>query len=155
VRLGACERLAGERREQPHETGGAVIELHARKEIGGNGSNHAGKCKTGSSFSEVSQGAALHVDEGFFTRGMHDFEDDAAPVGGLQKKIVIIFARQGMGGGRKPVQITSDSSSLGGADRRGYARFGHHGKKFNRGQTVGQTATFDRGGRLPSVKRKW
>ena len=87
----------------------------------------------GSTLGEMSERAALHVDEGLLSRGVHDFQYKLAGVGGDEVKVVVVFAGERM---RNGVEAVEGESQARGFERRNWrsdARFGHeHGEIVSR-----------------------
>ena len=59
----------------------------------------------GSALSEVSERAALHVDESALAGGVHDLQDELAEmgIGGDEVEVVVVFAGEWMHGGVEAV----------------------------------------------------
>jgi hypothetical protein len=78
------------------------------------------------------QHLALHLNEGVFPRGMHDFQDKFASAGRGQMKIVVILAWKRLGGDIEAEDFASQPRSFRFGDRLGYARFGNHAQNLIR-----------------------
>ena len=57
-----------------------------------------------STLGKVSEGAALHVDEGAFAGGMHDLQDKFAGIRGHEVEVVVVFTGERTGGGVDAVE---------------------------------------------------
>jgi hypothetical protein len=65
----------------------------------------------GSALSEVSERAALHVDEGALAGGVHDLQDQLVGmgIGGDEVEVVVVFAGEWMHGGVEAVEGESQA----------------------------------------------
>jgi hypothetical protein len=112
VWFGLGKRLAGKKSKQPDEASNSVFRLDAREELTLDGWNHARKNELRGAPGEMSQSLALHVNEGFLPRRMHDFQDKRTTIGREQLKVVVIFAGKEAGRGLKAVKIPRDPGSV-------------------------------------------
>jgi hypothetical protein len=115
-----------------------VFKIQARVESALRGRTDTRKSEMRRALSEVSESATLHVNEGLFASRMHEFEDEGATVGGCEEKIVVVFAREGAGGGVEGVKIASDARSFGRREKRSNAGFRHHARNCNGDGVAGQ-----------------
>jgi hypothetical protein len=80
---------------------------------------------------EVAERVRLHVDEGFFPRGMHDFEDKGSRIGSLQVEIIVVFAGERARRSFEAILAVGDARGVGRCERRSHASFGHHAGNCN------------------------
>jgi len=99
MRLDFCEWSAGHVGEKPGKANRAVRKSGVSEECAGRRRNNAGKIEMRGVVGKMSEGAALHVHEGFFAGGMHEFEDKLVRVAGGEMEIVVVFARKRFSGG--------------------------------------------------------
>ncbi len=85
-------------------------------------------------FGEMGERTALHIDEGFFAGGMHEFKDQGAGIRGEQMEIVVIFTGKRAGGSFQAVKIERDARGVGRSERQGDAGFRHHAGNCNGGE---------------------
>jgi hypothetical protein len=140
IRMG--EDRPGKKGEKPDEASSAVGNLNLRKEFAFRIGTNARERQVGSAAGEMNEGAALHVDERVFTRGVHDLQDKFARVGRDEAEIVVVFAGERMGNRVETVQGVRQSRSFLREDGRGDTRFGHeHGEIVSRewvGRQIGE-----------------
>jgi hypothetical protein len=133
MRIGASKERAGQEGEQPDKARGAIGELSFGEEFAIESGTDARKIKMGSAVGEVSEGAALHVNEGAFAGGMHDLQDKMAGIGGDEVEVVVVFAGERMRGSVEGVKGESQAGGFVSGDRRSDAGLGHeHGEIVSR-----------------------
>src|SRR5260370_25911777 len=104
MRIDLSQDRARRECEKPDEARGAIGES-SLGEVGGIKSGiDAGKRKIGSALGEVSEGAALHVNEGAVAGRVHDLEDELAGIGGHEGEVGVVFTGEWMGGGVAAVE---------------------------------------------------
>ena len=105
---------------------------------------------------KVSQGAALHVDEGFFPGNMHNLQYELSGIAINQMKIVVVLSGQRARRSFESILFESDSGSFRCRNGRCHAGFRHHAQNSNSPATVRQikqSRGLDRS-RLPSLNLK-
>ena len=104
MRIDLSKDSAGQECEKPDEARGAIGELGLREEFARGRRTGARKRKMRSTLSKVSEGAALHVDEGAFAGGMHDLQDKFAGIRGHEVEVVVVFTGERTSGGVDAVE---------------------------------------------------
>ena len=83
------------------------------------------------------QRLALHLDEGLFPGGMHDFQDKFASVNRREMKIIIVLAGERLGGDFEAENFPRNANGFRFGDRLGHALFGSHaGNLIRKGRTA-------------------
>jgi hypothetical protein len=133
MRIDLSQDGAGQECEEPDKARGCVGELSLNEEFAIESGMDAGKRKTGSAQGEVSESAALHINEGAFASGMHDLQDKLAGIGRHEVKVVVVFAREWMRGGVDAVEGKSQARGFLRGDWRSDTSLGHnHGEIVSR-----------------------
>jgi hypothetical protein len=133
MRIGLSQDRARQECEKPDEARGAIGKLSLGEELAIKSGTDAGKRKLGSALGEVSEGAALHVNEGAFAGGVHYLQDELARIRGHEAEVVVVFTGEWMGGGVEAVQGEGQARGFWRGDRRSDAGFGHdHGEIVSR-----------------------
>ena len=132
--LGFGEGDARKKGEEPDQAAGTAFGFDAREELPLASGNHARKGEMGSALSEVHEGAALHVNEGFIPGGMHDLEDKSARVGSEQMEIIVVLSGEGLRNGFKTVKTEGEARGIRRSERRSNAGFRHHAENCNGGK---------------------
>ena len=125
MRIDLSQDRAGQECEKPDEARGAIGELRLGEELATKSGTDAWKRKIGSALGEVSEGAALHVNEGAFAGRVHDLQDELAGIGGHEAEVVVVFTGEWMGGGVVAVEGEGQARGFWRGDRRSDAGFGH------------------------------
>lgn len=130
MRVDLSQDRARQKREKPDEARGAIGELSLGEELAIKSGTDAGKRKIGSALGEVSEGAALHVNEAAFAGRVHDLQDELARIGGHETEVIVVFTGKWMGGGVAAVEGEGQSRGFWRGDRRSNAGFGHDHDKI-------------------------
>jgi len=104
MRIDLSKDSTGQECEKPDEARGAIGELGLREEFARGRRADARKSKMRSTLGKVSEGAALHVDEGAFAGRMHDLQDKFAGIRGHEVEVVVVFTGERTGGGVDAVE---------------------------------------------------
>ena len=96
--MGLSKDRARQEGEKPDKAGSAIGELSLGEDVTVAGGIDARKRKMRSTLGKVSEGAALHVDEGAFAGGMHDLQDKFAGIRRHEVEVVVVFTGEGTGG---------------------------------------------------------
>ena len=92
LHFGQCG--ARQERQQPNDTADAIGGLHVRERLAAGVAIHPGKSKMRRALSQMIECPALHVDERFLARGVHDFQNKSASFRSGQMEIIVVFAGQ-------------------------------------------------------------
>jgi hypothetical protein len=90
------------------------------------------------------QRLALHLDEGLFPGGMHDFQNKFALVSRREMKIIVVLAGERLGRDFEAENFARNANCFHFSDRLGHARFWDHaGNLIRKGWTASILAEFN------------
>jgi hypothetical protein len=127
------EDCAGQKREEPDETRGAIGDPNLSEQVSPKCWTDARERKMWSTPGKVGKGAALHADESEFAGGMHDFQNKFAGVGGNQMEVVVILTGEETRIGFNAVEGARQARGFGRGDGRSNPGLWHaHGEIVSR-----------------------